>query len=111
MKKILFTLILTAFLFNCETHEQNKYNENEIIFVVEMDSNEGKSEDDIAKASSNADAIIVLTEWDEYSKIKWDLIAKEMRKPAWVFDARSIVNEKEVIATDLNLWKVGNGSI
>ena len=43
MKKILFTLILTAFLFNCETPEQSKYNENEIIFVVEMDANEGKS--------------------------------------------------------------------
>ena len=51
MKKILFTLVLTAFLFNCETPEQNKYNENEIIYVVEMDANEGKSEDDIAKFS------------------------------------------------------------
>ena len=51
MKKTLFTLVLTAFLFNCEAPEQNKYNKNEIIFVVEMDSNEGKSEVDIAKFS------------------------------------------------------------
>ena len=34
-----------------------------------------------------------------------------MRKPAWVFDARSIVDEKKVLAADLNFWKVGNGSI
>ena len=51
MKKILFIIVLTAFLFNCETPEQIKYNENEIIFIVDMDSNEEKSEDDIAKFS------------------------------------------------------------
>ena len=51
MKNIILTIIFTAILFNCETPEQNKYNENEIIFVVEMDSNQEKSEDDIANFS------------------------------------------------------------
>ena len=68
-------------------------------------------EDNLEIAASKADAIIVLTEWDEYSKIDWDLISKKMRKPAWVFDARSVIDEKKVLAADLNLWKVGNGSI
>ena len=51
MKKILLTTILTALLFNCEVPEKNQYNKNEIIFVIEMDSNEGKSEEDIAQFS------------------------------------------------------------
>ena len=51
MKKILFTIAISLMIYNCEAPETNKYNENEIIFVVEMDSNEGKSEDDIAKFS------------------------------------------------------------
>ncbi|WP_288255666.1 nucleotide sugar dehydrogenase [uncultured Prochlorococcus sp.] len=68
-------------------------------------------ENDLEIAASNADAIIVLTEWDEYSKIDWELISKKMRKPAWVFDARSVIDEKKVLAANLNLWKVGNGSI
>ena len=51
MKKILFTIVLAAFLFNCETPEKSQYNKNEIIFVVDMNSNEGKSEDDIAEFS------------------------------------------------------------
>ena len=51
MKKILFTIVLSALLFNCETPEKSQYNKNEIIFVVEMNSNEGKSEDDIAEFS------------------------------------------------------------
>ena len=51
MKKILFTIVLVAFLFNCETPEKSQYNKNEIIFVVDMNSNEGKSEGDIAEFS------------------------------------------------------------
>ena len=51
MKKILFTIVLAALLFNCETPEKSQYNKNEIIFVVDMNSNEGKSEDDIAEFS------------------------------------------------------------
>ena len=51
MKKILFTIVLAALLFNCETPEKSQYNKNEIIFVVNMNSNEGKSEDDIAEFS------------------------------------------------------------
>ena len=51
MKKFLFTIAFALILFNIESAAQNNYNENEIIFVVEMDSNEGKSEDDIAKFS------------------------------------------------------------
>ena len=40
----------------------------------------------------DADAIVVLTEWDEYSRLDWDSIALTMRKPSWIFDARSIIS-------------------
>ena len=91
-------------------------NENKILKIIETQNlfnHEGSwcFEDNLEMAVSKADAIIVLTEWDEYSRIDWDLISKKMRKPAWVFDARSVVDEKKVLAADLNLWKVGNGSI
>ena len=63
----------------------------------------------IYKACKDVDAIIVLTEWEEYSKINWKLIAKKVRNPAWVFDARSIVNSNEVIDAGLKLWEIGYG--
>ena len=44
-------MVLAALLFNCETAEKSQYNKNEIIFVVDMNSNEGKSDDDIAEFS------------------------------------------------------------
>ena len=57
-----------------------------------------------------AHAILVLTEWEEYKNIDWDLIEKKMVKPPWVFDSRSIVNAEEIKKSGLNLWRLGDGS-
>jgi UDPglucose 6-dehydrogenase len=57
-----------------------------------------------------SDAILILTEWDFYSKIDWEMVSKKMRSPAWVFDSRSIVNQKKVIDAGLNFWRIGDGS-
>tara|TARA_B100001063_G_scaffold106077_1_gene99004 strand:+ start:238 stop:693 length:456 start_codon:yes stop_codon:yes gene_type:complete len=51
MKKIILTVVLAVLLFNCKAPEKNEYNKNEIIFVVEMESNDSKSESDIAEFS------------------------------------------------------------
>ena len=61
------------------------------------------------EASKNADAIILLTEWDEYLDINWDSISTVMRKPAWVFDTRSFLKSESVIKSGLNFWQVGKG--
>ena len=66
--------------------------------------------DNIYDASTEADAIVVLTEWEEYSNINWERISKLMRKPSWIFDSRSILNGKEIKNFGLNFWKIGNGS-
>ena len=57
----------------------------------------------------NAHAVLVLTEWEEYRNIEWDIAIKEMVKPAWVFDSRSIVNVELVKKAGLNLWRLGDG--
>ena len=78
-----------------------------------IDSNNSKGcwckADDIYKCCNNVDAIIVLTEWPEYSNINWKLISKVVRSPTWIFDARSIVNAEDVIEAGLNLWQIGYG--
>lgn len=51
MKKIILTVILMALVFNCEVREKREYNKNEIIFVVEMESNDEKSDKEIAEFS------------------------------------------------------------
>ena len=64
----------------------------------------------IEEAANSADAILVLTEWEEYSKINWSNISLIMRSPAWVFDARSIVDAIKVKSAGLNFWRIGDGS-
>ena len=67
-------------------------------------------EDLIYKAVDKSDAVVVLTEWEEYKTINWEEVSKKMRKPSWVFDTRSILNKKEIIDNDLLLWRIGDGS-
>ena len=58
-----------------------------------------------------ADAAVILTEWQEYSSIDWGAVSKKMRKPAWVFDSRSIISKKKVIDANINFWRIGDGTV
>ncbi len=63
----------------------------------------------IVDASKNSDAIIVTTEWEEFKHVEWNIVYKEMRKPAWLFDTRSIVDIEKVKESGINFWRVGVG--
>ena len=63
----------------------------------------------IPEALENADAVLILTAWDEFFGLDWNYLASLMRTPAWVFDTRSVVDRKEIKNTGLNLWKLGEG--
>tara|TARA_Y100000589_G_scaffold195933_1_gene185230 strand:+ start:340 stop:1782 length:1443 start_codon:yes stop_codon:yes gene_type:complete len=67
-------------------------------------------ENSIYKATEKSDAVVVLTEWKEYTRINWKEVSQKMRKPSWIFDARSILDKQEIINNDLLLWRIGDGS-
>ncbi len=64
----------------------------------------------IPDALKNADAVLIITDWAEFYGLDWDYLATLMRSPSWIFDTRSVVNRNEIKKTDLNLWKLGEGS-
>ena len=66
---------------------------------------------DLNKIFQNADAVIILTEWDTYKKINWQEVAQSMRSPAWIFDTRSIINPTEIKKSGLNFWQIGYGLV
>ena len=66
--------------------------------------------DNVLEAIKGADAVLILTEWEEFKYLDWNKIYSQMRKPAWIFDARSIVNANLIKKTDLNFWRIGDGS-
>ena len=39
----------------------------------------------------------------EFKKIDWGKVSKAMRKPAWVFDSRSIIDSEDIRKYKLNL--------
>ena len=59
-----------------------------------------KVENDPYKACKNALAIAVITEWNEFITYDWSRIFESMKKPAFVFDGRNILDHK-------NLMKIG----
>ena len=89
------------------------------IHFKDLNNAEGNSlkvEDFISMASSyeelanSSDAILILTEWDEFKKIEWSKISKLMRKPSWIFDCRDIIDLNDFKESDLNIWKLGLGT-
>jgi len=47
-------------------------------------------------AASNSHAIAILTEWDEFKNLDWNKIFKSMKKPAFIFDGRNILDKNKI---------------
>lgn len=60
------------------------------------------------EAVQNADAVLILTEWDEFKYIDWAKIAASMRQPSWLFDTRLIADLPSATAAGMNVWRVGS---
>ncbi len=63
---------------------------------------------DIDKVIKDANAAIIVTEWDEYSSINWQEKEKIMSKPSWLFDTRLVSNSKSLEKTNITYWRLGN---
>ncbi len=64
---------------------------------------------EVEDALTGADAVLVLTEWQQYRTLDWAALAPRMRQPAWVFDARSVLDPAAVAAAGLKFWRIGEG--
>ena len=67
--------------------------------------------DDVESTVAGADAVLILTEWQHYRQLDWAALAARMRQPAWIFDARAVVDPAAVAAAGLKLWRVGDGGV
>ena len=70
-----------------------------------------RSASSVEEAVAGADAVLLLTEWSHYKTLNWMDLSRRMRRPAWVFDARSVLNAEDVRSAGLTLWRVGNGAV
>ena len=49
---------------------------------------------------SEYNIIAIMTEWDEFKAFDWEIIYKKIKKPAYIFDGRNILNS-------INIKKIG----
>lgn len=63
------------------------------------------------EACKNTHAIAVITEWDEFKTLDWQLIYDNMLKPAFLFDGRNILNHTELQKTGFQVFVIGKGKI
>ncbi len=55
----------------------------------------------------NAHAVAVLTEWDVFKTYDWQSIYNNMKKPAFVFDGRNILNHEELRNIGFQTYRIG----
>ena len=65
--------------------------------------------DAVTAAAAGADALVLLTEWQQFAEIDWPQVAAVMRQPAWLFDARAKADGALARAAGLQVWTVGEG--
>lgn len=59
------------------------------------------------EACANAHAIAILTEWDEFKAYNWAAIRDRMKKPAFVFDGRNLLNAVEMTELGFQYYAIG----
>lgn len=62
---------------------------------------------DSYSATSKAHAVAILTEWDEFKTYNWQSIYNKMKKPAFLFDGRNILNHKELKEIGFRTYQIG----
>lgn len=59
------------------------------------------------EATLDAHATAILTEWDEFKSYDWAKIKQQMKKPAFVFDGRKLLDRKQLDALGFDYYAIG----
>ena len=58
-------------------------------------------------ACKDADALLIVTEWNEFRFFNWEDIYKVMRKPSWIFDSRISLDQNHLKKIGFKVWTLG----
>ena len=65
----------------------------------------------IDEACKNSDAILILTEWEEFKDLDFKKLRNSMRSPAWLFDTRCITDCNLASSAGFKVWRLGKGVV
>ncbi|WP_100611543.1 nucleotide sugar dehydrogenase [Confluentibacter lentus] len=58
-------------------------------------------------ALKDAHAVAIMTEWDEFKTYDWKRIYSDMKKPAFIFDGRNILNKSDMETIGFEYYSIG----
>ena len=58
-------------------------------------------------AATGAHAIAVLTEWDEFNDVDFEAVYQSMKKPAFLFDGRNLMDRKKLSKLGFEVYATG----
>ena len=64
-------------------------------------------EQDPYRAADGASAIVLITEWETFRNLDYECVFKNMKKPAFIFDGRNILNHRQLFDIGFNVYPVG----
>ena len=62
---------------------------------------------DSYQATLNASAIVIVTEWEIFEHLDYERIFEKMKKPAFIFDGRNILNHQRLFKIGFNVYRIG----
>lgn len=91
-----------------------RVNENQILFDVNYINNDVKKNEKLLFVKDSPYACIegnnivaILTEWDEFKDYDWEVIYKNMSKPAYILDGRNIMDRNKLESIGFNYIGIG----
>ncbi|WP_445749686.1 nucleotide sugar dehydrogenase [Polaribacter sp.] len=69
-----------------------------------------KVSNDPYKALKDAHAVAILTDWDEFVTYDWELIYKNMKKPAFIFDGRKMLDKTKMQQIGFEVFSLGTSN-
>ena len=61
------------------------------------------------EALKDAHAVAIITEWDEFKTLDWERIYRDMKKPAFIFDGRNLLDHENLRKIGFKVKAIGKG--
>lgn len=85
--------------------------QTDLNYLASRDENKNiqhlKTEEGPYSACKDSHAVAILTEWDEFRNYDWLKIFNSMKKPAFVFDGRNILNKRSLEDIGFKVYQIG----
>ncbi|XP_065213418.1 UDP-glucose 6-dehydrogenase [Planococcus citri] len=62
---------------------------------------------DAYEAAAKSHAIVICTEWDDFCKLEYERIYDSMKKPAYIFDGRKILQHETLAEIGFEVYTIG----